>query len=115
MFHHLAYDLNNFLVDLLKMAEDPDDIDIIPQNLEKFKAVYTDHFIFMDTLQFLPASLAELVDNLKSQGTDNFKRLRAHYPNNYEFSFDSVFKINNQPMNLVSRQGTVSIADIFQE
>ena len=38
----------------------------------------------MDTLQFLPASLADLVDNLKSQGTDNFKRLRAYYPDNYE-------------------------------
>ena len=84
MFHNLAYDLNNFLLDLLKLADNPDDISIIPQNLEKFKAVYTDHFIFMDTLQFLPASLADLVDNLKSQGTDNFKRLRAYYPDNYE-------------------------------
>ena len=55
------------------MAENPDDIKIIPQNLEKFKAVYTDHFIFMDTLQFLPASLAKLFDNLKSQGSDNLR------------------------------------------
>ena len=84
MFHNLAYDLNNFLVDLLKMADNPDGIDIIPQNLEKFKAIYNDNFIFMDTLQFLPASLADLVDNLKSQGTNNFKRLRAYYPDDYE-------------------------------
>ena len=29
MFHHLTYDLNNFLVDLLEMAKNPDDIHMI--------------------------------------------------------------------------------------
>ena len=35
MFKNLAlYDLNNFLVDLLKMAKNPDDINVIPHNLD---------------------------------------------------------------------------------
>ena len=84
LFHNLAYDLNNFLVDLLKMSDNPDKIQIIPNNLEKFKAVFNEHFIFMDSIQFLPASLADLVDNLKKQDVRHFKRLRAYFPDNHE-------------------------------
>ena len=80
--HNLkGYDLNLFLVDLLKRAEK---VTIIPENLEKFKAVFTENFIFLDSFSFLSTSLGRLADNLKSAGTGKFKRLRKEFPEHFE-------------------------------
>ena len=83
-FHNMPYDLNNFLLDLIKNVDDESDIKIIPQNLEKFKAIYTKHFIFLDSFNFLTSSLETLVTSLKDKGCHNFKRLRKHFPEHYE-------------------------------
>ena len=73
--------MNLFLVDLLKRAEK---VTIIPENLEKFKAVFTENFIFLDSFSFLSTSLGRLADNLKSAGTGKFKRLRKEFPEHFE-------------------------------
>ena len=81
LFHNLKYDLNLFLLDLIKFC---DKIDVIPENMEKFKAVFADNFIFVDSCQFLSASLENLVDNLKKKDKSYFKRLRKEFPDKYE-------------------------------
>ena len=49
--------MNLFLLDLTKHMEK---IEIIPENLEKFKAVFTEKFIFLDSFAFLSSSLDKL-------------------------------------------------------
>ena len=83
-FHNLNYDLNLFLRELIKDADNDNDISIIPENLEKFKSIENKDFIFLDTYNFLSSSLETLVDNLKDKGIHNFKRLKSRFPNNYE-------------------------------
>ena len=59
-------------------------IDVIPENLEKFKAVFTDNFIFLDSFAFLPTSLDQLAENLKSSGIESFTRLKKEFPKHYQ-------------------------------
>ena len=84
LFHNMPYDLNNFLLELIRNTDDEKDITIIPENLEKFKSIQDKHFIFLDTFNFLTSSLETLVENLKGKGPHHFKRLRDQFPNNYE-------------------------------
>ncbi len=80
--HNLkGYDLNIFLRDLLKTAEN---IKVIPENLEKFKAVFTKNYTFLDSFAFLSTSLDTLADNLKKSGITKFTRLMKEYPKQYE-------------------------------
>ena len=76
--HNLkGYDMNLFLLDLIKSVEK---LDVIPETIEKFKAVYTDDFIFLDSFAFLSTSLDKLV---KSSGPDTFKRLMKEFPKHH--------------------------------
>ena len=83
-FHNMTFDLNNFLLELIKDADDEKDIKIIPENLEKFKSIENKEYIFRDTFNFLTASLETLVDSLREKGSHHFKRLRAKFPEKYE-------------------------------
>ncbi len=76
-----GYDLNIFLRDLIKSAEK---ISVIPENIEKFKAVFTENFTFLDSYAFLSTSLEELAKNMKKSGTKKFTRLRKEFPKNFE-------------------------------
>jgi hypothetical protein len=49
-----------------------DDIKIIPQNSEKYTSFEIGDFIFLDSYQFLSASLSELTKNLKNAGDHKF-------------------------------------------
>ena len=80
--HNLkGYDLNLFLLDLTKRVEQ---IDVIPETLEKFKAVFTENFIFLDSFAFLSTSLDKLAENLKKSGVGKFARLKKEFPDNYK-------------------------------
>ena len=80
--HNLkGYDMNLFLLDLIK---DMEKIDIIPENLEKFKAVFTENYIFLDSFAFLSSSLDKLAKNLKQSGSEQFKHLKKEFPENYK-------------------------------
>ena len=79
--HNLkGYDLNLFLLDLIKATEK---IDVIPETIEKFKAVFTDKFTFLDTFAFMSTSLEKLAESLKNSGLHKFERLRKEFPQNY--------------------------------
>ena len=80
--HNLkGYDMNLFLLDLIKEVEE---MDIIPENIEKFKAVFTENFIFLDSFAFLSSSLDKLAKNLQKSGHDQFKHLKKEFPKHYK-------------------------------
>ena len=80
--HNLkGYDLHLFIINLVKSAED---MQVIPETIEKFKAVMTKEFIFLDSFAFLSSSLEKLVDSLKINGNSSFSRLKAEFPENHE-------------------------------
>ncbi len=76
-----GYDLNIFLRDLIKSSEK---ISVIPENIEKFKAVFTENFTFLDSYAFLSTSLDDLAENLKKSGPEKFTRLRKEFPKYHE-------------------------------
>ena len=77
--------MNLFLLDLTKHMEK---IEIIPENLEKFKAVFTEKFIFLDSFAFLSSSLDKLAKNLKQSSNDQFYRLKREFPDHYSMLSD---------------------------
>lgn len=80
--HNLkGYDLNLFLIDLVKHFKKTE---VIPENLEKFKAVLTESFIFLDSFAFMSTSLDKLVENLKTTKMDSFPRLQTEFPEHYK-------------------------------
>ncbi|KAL5259617.1 hypothetical protein ACHWQZ_G009911 [Mnemiopsis leidyi] len=79
--HNLkSYDMNLFILDLIKSSGK---LDIIAENLEKFKAVFTEDFIFLDSFAFLSSSLDKLSDDLKLSDINSFKRLQRAFPTKY--------------------------------
>ena len=81
IFHNLkSYDINIFLLDLIKQYKK---LTVIPENLEKFKSIITNDFVFLDSLQFLSSSLEDLVNNLKTSDSDALKRLKSEFPEHH--------------------------------
>ena len=66
------------------MVKSADDMQVIPETIEKFKAVMTERLIFLDSFAFLPSSLEKLVDSLKINGDSSFSRLKAEFPELHE-------------------------------
>eukprot|EP00116_Pleurobrachia_bachei_P001435 sb/3461697/ len=91
-----GYDLNLFLRDLVRFCQEDDErdadlespnippISLIPENLEKIKAVFTDKFTFLDSFAFLSTSLDRLASNLKKSGIDKFPSLKKQFPEKCE-------------------------------
>ena len=80
--HNLkGYDLHLFIINLVKSSEN---MQVIPETIEKFKAVMTEKFIFLNSFAFLSSSLGKLVDSLKVKGNYCFPNLKAQFPDNYE-------------------------------
>lgn len=80
--HNLkSYDMNIFVLELIKSYGR---IDIVPENLEKFKAVFTEQFTFLDSFAFLSSSLDKLADDLKKSDETAFKRLQEAFPKTYK-------------------------------
>ena len=74
IFHNNKnYDLHLYLLDLLKMS---DDVTIIAENLEKFKYVSTERFMFLDSFAFLSSSLDQLVSSLRARGKFGYLRIK---------------------------------------
>ena len=61
-----------------------DDLQVIPETIEKFKAVMTEKFIFLDSFAFLSTSLEKLVESVKIGGGESFDKLKNEYPSDYK-------------------------------
>ena len=84
--HNLkGYDMNLFLLDL---AKEMDKLNIIPENLEKFKAVFTENYTFLDSFAFLSSSLDKLAKNLQDSGYDKFEQLKMEFPEHFKILAD---------------------------
>ena len=82
VFHGLRnYDGHLLIKELANFVDKLSDIFIIPNTIEKFTAIYTKEFCFIDSSQHLPGSLETLVKDLKDKGTQHFKHLADEYPN----------------------------------
>ena len=69
-----------------------EDIVVIPTTSEKFISFQIGNLRFLDSLQFLSASLDTLVQTLIKDGTQNFPNTERHYPNS-----DLVFQNGTYP------------------
>ena len=80
--HNLkGYDLHLFIINLVKAT---DNLQVIPETIEKFKAVMTEKFIFLDSFAFLSTSLEKLVESVKIGGGESFGKLKNEYPSDYK-------------------------------
>ena len=67
-------------------------IDVIQTSSEKFLTFQIGNLRFLDSLQFLTASLDKLIQSLAADGKDKFSRTARHYPDS-----DLVFAKRNYP------------------
>lgn len=71
-----GYDSHLILSELNKMQTSLGAIRVIPRNLQRYLAFTLGMFKFIDSLQFLPASLDVLVHNLKENGVHLFEHTK---------------------------------------
>ena len=77
VFHNLrGYDSHLLMGSLGKFKQKR--ISCIPNNTERYMSFSLDGLRFIDSLQFMPASLDQLVTNLASEGKDKFRQLAAN-------------------------------------
>lgn len=82
VFHGLrAYDGHLIIKELANFVDKPTEIQVIPHTIEKYTAIYTKKFCFIDSCQHLLGSLGELVKDLKDKGTQHFNNLIQEFPN----------------------------------
>ena len=58
----------------------PNSIDVIPTTSKKLLGFQIGNLRFLDSLQFLTASLDTLVQSLAADGRDKFSHTARHYP-----------------------------------
>ena len=84
IFHNLkGYD-SHLLIKNLQKQFATEEIHVIASNSEKFISFQIGQKRFIDSLQFLNASLDALVKNLKKDNADQFHHTIRHFPENYE-------------------------------
>ena len=101
VFHGLRnYDGHLLIKELGNFVNKLSDVYIIPNTIEKFTAIYTKEFCFIDSSQHLLGSLETLVKDLKDKGTQHFKHLIDEYPD--EVIRESLYKKGLYPYEYVS-------------
>ena len=80
MHGSVSYDMH-FLLRDINLFSLESDISVIPRNSEKYLSFNIRDFIFIDSFQFLNASLQVLVSSLKEKGTDSFTFTNKFVPN----------------------------------
>ena len=66
---------------LRELIKTEDKLEIIPENINKFKVLITKRFIFLDSFAFLSTSLENLVNNVKAE--DKLVRMKKEFPEHY--------------------------------
>ena len=59
----------------------PSPITCIPNNMEKYISFSLGNIRFIDSLQFMPSSLDNLVSNLAKEEEPHFRNLKCHFTN----------------------------------
>ena len=92
IFHNLkGYD-SHLILQYVTHVYAPNSIDVVPTTSEKFLSFQIGNLRFIESLQFLIASLDTLVQSLAADGRDKFSRTARHYPYS-----DLVFAKGNYP------------------
>ena len=92
IFHHFkGYD-SHLILQYITREYAPSSIDVIPTSSGKFLSFQIGILRFVDTLQFLTASLDTIVQSLAADGTDKFSHTARRYPDS-----DLVFAKENYP------------------
>ena len=92
IFHNLkAYD-SNLIMQYISCEYSPRSIDVIQTSSEKYLSFHIGNLRFLDSLQFLTASLDTLVQSLAVNGKDKCSHSARHYPDS-----DLVFAKRNYP------------------
>ena len=92
IFHNLkGYD-SHLIMRYVTHEYAPNSIDVIPSTSEKFLSFQIGNLRFLDSLQFLTASLDTLVQSLTADGRDKFIHIARHYPDS-----ELVFSKGNDP------------------
>ena len=84
LFHGLSNYDSHFIVDKLAFCPLRQDIHVIPRNSERYLTFNYGCLHFKDSYHFLAESLATLVDNLRTKGTDRFKNLNRFVTRKHE-------------------------------
>ena len=92
ILHNLkGYDSHLIMKDVTRVYAS-NSIDVIPTTSEKFLSFQIGIHRFLDSLQFLTASLDTLVQSLTADGSDKLSHTARHYPDS-----DLVFVKGNYP------------------
>ena len=85
IFHNgKAYD-NNFILKALRKEHIQREIFVIANSSERFISFNVDNFKFIDSAQYLPASLDSLVNNLREGGESNFVHTKRFFSDPEQF------------------------------
>jgi hypothetical protein len=68
-----GYDCHLLIEDLCKQEDDLSAVTLIPKSMEKYTAVITPKFKFIDSFSHMTASLDQLTNNLTSAGTESLE------------------------------------------
>ena len=92
IFHNLkGYD-SHLIMQYVTHEYAHNSIDVIPTTSEKFLSFQIGNLRFLDSLQFLTASIDTLVQSLAADGRDKFSHIARHYPDS-----ELVFSKGNYP------------------
>src|SRR3989442_11750474 len=107
-----GYD-SHLIIKHMEKKFDCADIDVIASNTEKFISFSIGQLRFLDSLQFLNASLDALVSNLKKdeESTSSFAITRRHYPD--EDSFTRITRKGVYPYEYMDCRGGRQIEENF--
>ena len=96
VLHNLrGYDSHLIMQGLGKLKGVP--IKCIPNNTEKYISFAVGDLVFIDSRQFMNASLEKLVSNLAKEGDVKFRLLKGVYPYEYVSSFQKFQETNLPP------------------
>ena len=85
VFHNLrGYDSHLMMESIGKMSKGKN-LSVIPNHTEKYLSFSVDNLRFIDSLQFLNASLDTLVTNLAKESPSKFACLSSHFPDKTQF------------------------------
>ena len=92
------YDSHLLIRELCRTVKDTKEVRVIARNMQKYTAVFTSKFRFLDSYQHLSSSLDRLVEDLKTEGLDKFKNVQQY--------IETAHGGSEEKLNLCLRKGT---------